>query len=78
MLVADNTGIVLLGEGDFIVFGQGLVYDVEVLPHPDDAVVLVDAADGTGWISASGGMGWLYYPEPVEELCWGEVKALYR
>lgn len=78
VLVADNTGIVLLGEGDFIVYGNGLSYAVEVLPHPDDAVVLVDAADGTGWVPAIGGTGWFFYPEPVEELRWGEVKALYR
>jgi hypothetical protein len=78
VLVGDSTGIVLLGEGDFIVYGNGLSYEVEVLPHPDDAVVLVDAADGAGWVPAIGWTGWLYYPDPVEELRWGEVKALYR
>ncbi len=78
VLVADDTGIVLLGEGVFIVYGNGLGYEVEVLPHPDDTIVLIDAADGAGWVPAIGGAGWLLYPEPVEELRWGEVKALYR
>ncbi|MBK6900842.1 MAG: hypothetical protein IPH09_16855 [bacterium] len=78
VLVADDTGSVLLGEGDFILNGNGLTYVVEVLPHPDDAVVLVDAADGESWISAIGHSGWLYSPDPVEELRWSEVKALYR
>ena len=78
VLVADNTGIVLVGEGDFIVIGYGLSYGVEVLPHPDDTFVLIDAADGAGWVPAIGGMGWWSYPDPVEERRWGEVKALYR
>jgi hypothetical protein len=78
VLAADDTGLVLLGEGDFIVYGNGLTYYNEVQPHPDDDDVLVDAADGAGWVPATGITGWLTYRLPVEALRWGEVKALYR
>ncbi|MBK7702158.1 MAG: hypothetical protein IPI34_04305 [bacterium] len=78
VLDGDNTGIVLLGEGDFIVYGVGMIFEVDVLPHPEDAVILVDSADGAGWVPATGRTGWLFYEVAVEELRWGEVKALYQ
>ncbi|MBA4378609.1 MAG: hypothetical protein C0395_08190 [Gemmatimonas sp.] len=78
VLVADDTGIVLLGEGDFFVFAYGLTLTVGVRPHPDDDDVLIDAADGAGWVPATGMTGWLTFRLPVEALRWGEVKALYR
>lgn len=78
VLTDDSNGVILLGE--FVVIHLLCCPDLEIAvwPHPDEPDILVDTADGSGWISAIGGTAWFHEVLPVEELRWSEVKALYR